>query len=60
MPSARLRFEMGGGNKGEDPGPWRETYAPDWVRLLLTGGSTKEVRVIYGDDSYIAWRLRIY
>lgn len=67
MPNARLHFEHSGGDRDQQPGPWREQIsAPDWVRLLLTEGNScegnryQEVRLTYADGSYTVWRMRIY
>jgi len=59
---SQIIFEMGGGHAGEKPDGWRETFPPEWVRLGLTESSRpghNRIRVIYGDDSFSEWRMRI-
>lgn len=57
---ARVSVEMGLGRRGEAPDGFRETAAPDWVRVaLLESPGNASVRVIYTDGSFNEWRLKV-
>lgn len=55
----KIVIEMAGGHDGEAAGEFRETLAPDWVKLaLLEYSGQTSVRIIYGDKSFSEWRMR--